>query len=680
MGFWTKREVTVSSRDRIEKLVKELNEHNFLYYVSNQPKISDYEFDLLLKELEELEKQNPEFRDNNSPTLRVGSDIVKSFNTVEHRFPMMSLGNSYSKEEIIDFDKRVKKTIEDEVEYVLELKYDGVAIGINYRNGKLYEAVTRGDGVRGDVVTENVRTIRTIPLHLRGNDFPEDMEMRGEIILPLSEFNRLNEERIEIGEEPYANPRNTASGTLKMQDSSIVAKRKLNAFMYGFFAPVNGFKNHFESIEKAGEWGFKVPEQKDRMIEKASTIDDIISFIDHWDSERKKLDFEIDGVVIKVNDYHQQEELGYTAKAPRWAIAYKFKAERVSTILESVNYQVGRTGAITPVANLKPIHLAGTTVKRASLHNSDQIEKLDLYIGDEVFVEKGGEIIPKIVGVDKSKRREENKKILFISHCPECDTELIRKEGEVQHYCPNDVSCPPQITGKIDHFISRKAMNIDGLGGETVEQFYRSGLVNNVSDLYKLEKDQILPLERMAEKSADNIINGIEASKKIPFQRLLYALGIRYVGETVAKKLAFHFKNIDAIKEATIEELISVDEIGERIGESVINYFSIEQHRELIQSLKDSGLCFEIIEEKIEGPQVLLGYKMVVSGVFTKFSRDEIKAAIEKNGGKISSGVSKNTDYLVAGEKMGPSKLEKAQKLGVKIISEDELISMLESK
>lgn len=666
-------------KKRIEELVKELNDHNYHYYVLNQPLISDFAFDQLLKELEVLETNHPELRDQNSPTLRVGSDIVKSFNTVDHRFPMVSLSNSYSKEEIIEFDTRVKKIIEEDVEYVLELKYDGVAIGINYKDGKLFQAVTRGDGARGDVVTENVRTIRTIPLHLRGSGFTDDIEMRGEIILPLNQFNRINEDRIEIGEEPYANPRNTASGTLKMLDSSIVAQRNLDGFIYGFYSLKNPFESHFQSIMKAAEWGFKVPDVKKRMIEKATTIDEIISFIDYWNVQRKKLDFEIDGIVIKVNNYHQQEELGFTAKSPRWAIAYKFKAEQVSTKLESVSYQVGRTGAVTPVANLTAVHLAGTTVKRASLHNADQINRLDLHIGDEVYVEKGGEIIPKIVGVDLSKRDENAVKIEFIHQCPECDTTLMRKEGEVQHYCPNDVSCPPQITGKLDHFISRKAMNIDGLGGETIEQFFKAGLVVNVADLYSLTKEDILPLDRMAEKSADNIFSGLEASKEIPFQRVLYALGIRYVGETVAKKLAFHFKNIDALIEAKFESLIEVEEIGDRIAESVINYFSIEEHIELIQRLKASGLDFEIIEEEKTGPQVLEGLKLVVSGVFTKFSRDELKATIERNGGKISSGISKNTDYLVAGEKMGPAKLAKAEKLGVKIINEDEFIRLIEA-
>ncbi len=667
----------VSVKEKINKLVKELNDHNYRYYVLNQAIISDYDFDQLLKELEAFEAKHPEFKDDNSPTLRVGSDIVKSFNTVEHRFPMVSLSNSYSKEEIIDFDNRVKKTIEEEVEYVLELKYDGVAIGISYLNGKLKQAVTRGDGVRGDVVSENVRTIRTIPMHLRNDDFPDDLEMRGEIILPLTQFHRINEERVEIGEEPYANPRNTASGSLKMLDSSVVAQRKLDGYIYGFYSTKNPFQNHYQSIVKAAEWGFKIPDIKKRMIEKVRSIDEIIAFIDHWDTERKNLDFEIDGIVIKVNDYHQQEELGFTAKAPRWAIAYKFKAEQVSTRLESVSYQVGRTGAITPVANLTPVHLAGTTVKRASLHNADQIERLDLFIGDEVYVEKGGEIIPKIVGIDLSKRSDDLEKIQFISTCPECDTVLIRKEGEAQHYCPNDITCPPQIKGKIEHFISRKAMNIDGLGGETIDQFYLSGMVNNIADLYVLTKEQILPLERMAEKSADNIIKGILESREIGFPRVLYALGIRYVGETVAKKLAFHFESIDAIMNANLEELIAVDEIGDRIAESVIQYFSNEQHIELIERLKNSGLRFEAKREKTEGPQLLLGLKMVISGVFTKFSRDELKATIEKNGGKISSGISKNTDYLVAGEKMGPSKLEKANKLGVKIISEDDLIRMI---
>lgn len=665
------------AKKKIAALVKELNEHNYRYYVQSFPTISDYEFDIKLKELETLEAEFPQFTDKNSPTKRVGSDIVKSFNTVVHRFPMVSLSNSYSKEELMDFDKRVRKLVGDEVEYVLELKYDGVAIGVSYQNGKLLQAVTRGDGVQGDDVTANVRTIRTMPLYLQGKDFPNDFEMRGEILLPLGEFRRINAEREDIGEEPYANPRNTASGTLKMKDSRVVAQRKLDCFMYAFAADQIPFENHFQSIIKASHWGFKTPDPKKRMIEKATSIKQIMDFVDYWDKARKKLDFEIDGIVIKVNNYAQQQALGFTAKSPRWAIAYKFKAEQVSTVLQSVTFQVGRTGAITPVANLKPVLLAGTTVKRASLYNADQIEKLDLHLFDHVYVEKGGEIIPKILGVDLSQRQADSEKIKFIENCPECNTELVRKEGEAHHYCPNEDGCPPQITGRIEHYISRKAMNIDGLGAETVEQFFKAGLVNNLTDLYALKIEDILPLERMAEKSARNIINGIAASVEVPFQRVLFALGIRYVGQTVAKKLAVHFKNIDALMAADYEALISVDEIGERIAESVIEYFSNETHREWIEKLKQTGLQFKIESHDVLATQSLSELKFVVSGVFTNFSRDEIKSLIEKHGGKILSGVSKKTDYLVAGEKMGPSKLEKAHELGVSIISEDELENMI---
>lgn len=668
------------ARVKIAELVKVLNAHNYQYYVQSMPSISDYEFDIKLKELEALENEFPQFSDENSPTKRVGSDIVKSFSTVVHRFPMVSLSNSYSKEELMDFDKRVRKAIDEEIEYVLELKYDGVAIGVTYKNGKLFQAVTRGDGVQGDDVTANVRTIKTIPLYLEGNDFPDDFEMRGEVLLPLEQFQRINAEREEIGEEPYANPRNTASGTLKMKDSRVVSQRNLDCFIYAFAADQIPFVNHYQSLIKATEWGFKTPDPKKKMIEKAKSINEIMDFVDYWDKARKHLDFDIDGIVIKVNSYVQQEDLGFTAKAPRWAISYKFKAEQVSTVLQSVTYQVGRTGAITPVANLKPVLLAGTTVKRASLHNADQISKLGLHISDHVFVEKGGEIIPKILGVDLNKRDLNSKKVEFIEQCPECATALVRKEGEAHHYCPNEDGCPPQITGRIEHFISRKAMNIDGLGSESIEQFYQAGLVNNITDLYSLKKSDILPLERMAEKSAQNIIDGISASVNVPFHRVLFALGIRYVGETVAKKLAGHYKTIDALMRAEYDSLISVDEIGERIAESVIDYFSNEIHRDWIEKLKKAGIQFEIEAIDETSVQTLTGFKFVVSGVFPNFSRDEIKLLIEKHGGQILSGVSKKTDYLVAGEKMGPSKLEKAHKLGVSIISEGDLKNMIEEK
>ena len=677
-NMWNPTMTEAEAKHKIASLVKMLNEHNYRYYVQSMPAVSDYEFDIKLKELEKLEAEFPQFIDENSPTKRVGSDIVKSFNTVVHRFPMVSLSNSYSKDELMDFDKRVRKAVGDEIEYVLELKYDGVAIGVTYKKGKLFQAVTRGDGVQGDDVTANVRTIRTMPLYLEGTDFPDDFEMRGEVFLPLDQFRRINLEREDIGEELYANPRNTASGTLKMKDSRVVSQRKLDCYMYAFAADQFPFEKHYQSIIKASDWGFKTPDHEKRMIEKVNSIEEIMEFVDYWDTAREKLDFEIDGIVIKVNSYSQQESLGFTAKAPRWAISYKFKAEQVSTILESVTFQVGRTGAITPVANLKPVQLAGTTVKRASLHNADQIAKLDLHILDHVFVEKGGEIIPKILGVDINFRGSGLTRVKFIENCPECETKLIRKEGEAHHYCPNEDGCPPQITGRIEHFISRKAMNIDGLGSETIEQFYRSGLVNNITDLYALKKSEILPLERMAEKSAQKIIDGIAASINVPFHRVLFALGIRYVGETVAKKLAGHFKTIDALMDADLETLMDVDEIGERIAESVMDYFSNVIHRDWIYNLKDAGLQFEIETKNKEGVQTLTGFKFVVSGVFSNFSRDEIKTLIEKHGGQILSGVSKKTDYLVAGEKMGPSKLEKAHKLGVSIISEDELVKMIE--
>jgi len=672
-----KQMTEAEANKKIEALVKELNEHNYRYYVQSFPSISDYEFDIKLKELEALETKFPQLSDENSPTKRVGSDIVKSFNTVTHRFPMVSLTNSYSKEELMDFDKRVRKAVGDEIEYALELKYDGVAIGVNYKNGKLFRAVTRGDGVQGDDVTANIRTIRTMPLYLQGIDFPDNFEMRGEVFLPLEQFRRINAEREEIGEELYANPRNTASGTLKMKDSRVVSQRKLDCFMYAFASDNIPFQNHYQSIIKASDWGFKTPNPNKRTIGKANSIEEIMEFIDYWEKAREKLDFEIDGIVIKVNSYAQQQALGFTAKSPRWAIAYKFKAEQVSTVLQSVTFQVGRTGAITPVANLKPVLLAGTTVKRASLHNADQIAKLGLHYSDTVYVEKGGEIIPKILGVDLSLRLAGSEEVKFIENCPECYTELVRKQGEAHHYCPNEDGCPPQITGRIEHYISRKAMNIEGLGTETIEQLFKARLINNITDLYNLKMADILPLERMAEKSAQNIINGIAASVEVPFQRVLFALGIRYVGQTVAKKLAVHFKTIDALMAADYESLIDVDEIGERIAESVIAYFSSEMHREWIEKLKNDGLQFEIETVNVEEPQILTELKFVVSGVFTKFSRDEIKSLIEKYGGKIVSGVSKKTDYLVAGEKMGPSKLEKAHKLGVSIISEEELEKMI---
>ncbi len=667
------------AREKIAQLMKELNQHNYNYYQEDAPTISDYDFDQLLKELQELEQQFPQFADENSPTKRVGGDITKKFDTVEHRYPMLSLGNSYNREDLTDFDERVQKLAGRPVEYVCELKYDGVAIGISYKNGKLERAVTRGDGSKGDDITANVKTIRSIPLQLQGSDYPADFEIRGEIFYPLSVFSKINEERELEGEALLANPRNAASGTLKMQDSAVVAQRKLDSYLYYMLGDQKVANQHFESLDIARKLGFKAPPKEKNMIAKCNSIDEIFEFIDYWEDHRNELDFEIDGIVIKVNDYHLQEELGYTAKSPRWAIAYKYKTAQARTILNEITYQVGRTGAITPVANLQPVLLAGTTVKRASLHNADQIEKLDVREGDTVLVEKGGEIIPKIVGVDLSKRLESSEPNQYITHCPECSTELSRIEGEAQHYCPNEWSCPPQIKGKMAHFISRKAMDIDGLGEETVQQLYDAGLVQNIADIYELSKDQLLPLERMAEKSANNLIAGVEASKQIPFERVLFAIGIRFVGETVAKKLAKYFKSIKAIQQASFEELVAVDEIGDKIAESVIHFFEEEKNQQLIESLLAKGLQFELIETEDEyATDILEGATFVVSGVFEKFSRDELKQAIEQNGGKNVGSLSAKTNYLIAGDKMGPAKKEKAEKLGIQIVSEDDFIQMIQ--
>ncbi len=662
-------------QQKIKKLEQELEAHNYNYYVKSAPTISDYDFDQLLKELEKLEEAHPEFASPNSPTKRVGGDITKNFPVVTHKYPMLSLANTYSKDEIVDWENRIKKTIEQSVEYICELKYDGVAIGIQYINGELYQAVTRGDGTKGENVTHNVRTIKTIPLKLKG-DYPDDFEIRGEIFFPLENFDKLNAERKENGEEQYANPRNTASGTLKLQDSSVTAKRGLDCYLYGIYG-TNKESNHYNSILKASEWGFKAPRPENNFIKKVKSIDGIMEFINYWDEERKNLPFEIDGIVLKVNDYDNQEILGYTAKNPRWAISYKFQAEQSETILESVSYQVGRTGAITPVANLKPVLLAGTTVKRASLHNADQIEKLDLYIGDHVYIEKGGEIIPKIVGVNVDKRDLNTAEpVNFITNCPDCDTLLERKEGEAQHYCPNEIGCPPQILGKIEHFISRRAMDIDGIGPETIELFYSSKLIRYPSDLYQLTFHDIVELERIADKSANNIIKSIETSKSVGFERVLFALGIRFVGETVAKKLARHFVSIDNIINATYEELIAVDEIGEKIAQSIIAYFENPIHHEIIENLKSQDVQLEILNP-VEIKDTLEGKTFVISGVFQQHSRDELKALIELNGGKNTSSLSKKTDYLVAGDKMGPSKLEKATKLNIKIISEEEFLNLI---
>lgn len=665
------------AKQEIERLSQELNHHNHLYYVESAPKISDYDFDQLLLALQKLESEFPEFASENSPTKRVGGDITKKFETVVHRFPMLSLSNSYSKEEIIEWGDRIKKTIETPIEYVCELKYDGVAIGISYKNGKIHKAVTRGDGTQGEDVTTNVKTIRTIPLELNG-DFPQDFEIRGEIFFPLEAFNKANEERRENGEQEFANPRNSASGTLKSQDSKVVASRGLDCFLYGIYGEDLDFTGHYETVVKAKDWGFKVPDSKNSYIKKTDSIEGIMDFINYWDENRSKLPFEIDGVVLKVNSYDIQQELGFTAKSPRWAIAYKFKTERVETVLESVVYQVGRTGSITPVANLKPVSLGGTTVKRASLHNADQIEKLNLHLNDTVYVEKGGEIIPKIVGVNEEKRKANAEIVSYISACPECKSELVRKEGEANHFCPNEKSCPPQVKGRIEHFIGRKMMNIDGLGAETVDLLVKKEIIHNVADLYDITFDQIVDLERMAEKSANNILLGIQASKNIPFERVLFALGIRFVGETVAKQLAKSLKSIERLATATYDELIAVDEIGEKIAISVQQYFLDEDNRKIIERLEKAGLQFKV-EEKELTSNALEGKNFVVSGVFSKFSRDEIKKLIEDNGGKNVSSISAKTDFVLAGENMGPAKLEKATQLGIAIISEEDFEKMIDS-
>ncbi|MES2555428.1 MAG: NAD-dependent DNA ligase LigA [Bacteroidota bacterium] len=663
------------AQQRIAFLTDELNRHNHLYYVESNPVISDFEFDRLLRELQDLETEFPDLASPLSPTKRVGGDITKKFATVVHRFPMLSLSNSYSEEEIIDWAQRLKKAVESPIEYVCELKYDGVAIGIRYVNGKFDRAVTRGDGTQGEDISTNVKTIRTIPLSLKG-DYPDDFEIRGEIFFPKANFEAMNRKREEIGEPVFANPRNSASGTLKSQDSKVVAERGLDCFLYGVYGDDLQLESHLESVNAAKEWGFKAPLEKEKYITKTDSISGIMDFIHYWDKARYDLPFDIDGIVIKVNNYIQQQDLGFTAKSPRWAIAYKFKAERVETILQTVTYQVGRTGAITPVANLTPVLLGGTVVKRASVHNADQIEKLGLHEGDTVYVEKGGEIIPKIIGVNLEKRAGSTKEVVFIDNCPECDTLLVRREGEAQHYCPNDQVCPPQVKGRMEHFISRKAMNIDGLGAETIDLLYQKGLARTVADLYDLTFDQIVNLDRMADKSANNLLLGIQASKVIPFERVLFALGIRFVGETVAKKLAAALKNIDAIAAATFEELTAVDEIGDKIAVAVQQYFADERAQETIARLKVAGLQFEIEEAELDSTS-LEGKTFVVSGVFSQFSRDEIKSLIEKNGGKNVGSISAKTSYVLAGDNMGPAKLEKASSLGIPIISEADFVKML---
>ena len=666
-----------SVKAEIEHLRKEIEYHNRLYYIENSPEIDDYTFDQLLKKLEKLEEEHPEFEDPNSPTKRIGGDITKKFETVAHDYPMMSLSNSYSKEEITEFIQRIQKNIDEEVEFVCELKYDGVAIGVKYQDGCFYQAVTRGDGQKGDDVSNNVRTIKTIPLTLKEGDYPDRFEMRGEILLTQSQFQLLNKSLEEKGEQSYANPRNTASGTLKLQDSKVVAERKLDCFLYGLYTEKPSVSTHFDAVQKAGEWGFKIPSAQDKYIAICQGIDEIMEFINYWEDKRLELNFDIDGIVIKVNRYDQQEELGYTAKSPRWAIAYKYKAEQAETLLQKVTYQVGRTGAVTPVANLKPVLLAGTTVKRASLHNADIIAELDVREGDTVQVEKGGEIIPKITGVDLTQRPEDSEPLEYASHCPECGTELIRKEGEAAHYCPNENGCPPQIKGKMEHFISRNAMDIDGMGQETVQQLFNAGLLTNIADIYSLKFDDLIQLDRMAEKSVNNLLKGVEASKKIGFERVLFALGIRYVGATVAKKLARAFGDIDSLKNASLEDLVAVDEIGERIAQSVIDYFDDDKNVEMVERLQSAGLQFELSEDQLPTSDLLAGKSIVVSGVFNKVSRKELKDLIEKHGGKSVGSVSAKTSYLVAGENMGPSKLEKAEKLEVNIINEDEFLNLI---
>ena len=664
----------MTPKERIDWLRAELHRHNYNYYVMNAPEITDKEFDDLMRELQDLEKEHPEYADENSPTMRVGSDLNKNFTQVAHKYPMLSLGNTYSESEVTDFYERVKKALNEDFEICCELKYDGTSISLTYEDGKLVRAVTRGDGEKGDDVTDNVKTIRTIPLVLHG-DYPSTFEIRGEILMPWESFEALNRER-EAREEPlFANPRNAASGTLKSQNSSVVAARKLDAYLYyllGEDLPADG---HYECLQKAAQWGFKISEH----MKKARTLQEVFDYINYWDTERKNLPVATDGIVLKVNSLRQQKNLGYTAKSPRWAIAYKFQAERALTRLNKVSYQVGRTGAITPVANLDPVQLSGTVVKRASLHNADIIEGLDLHIGDMVYVEKGGEIIPKITGVDTDARGILlGEKVKFITRCPECGTPLVRFEGEAAHYCPNETACPPQIKGKIEHFISRRAMNIDGLGPETVDMFFRLKLIKDAADLYHLTVDDIKDLDRMGQKSAENIVNGIAASRSVPFERVLFALGIRFVGETVAKKIARSFKSIDEVEQASLETLMSVDEIGEKIAQSIVSYFANPLNRSLVERLKEAGLQFSRSEEDLSGyTDKLAGQSIVISGVFEHHSRDEYKEMIERNGGKNVGSISSKTSFILAGANMGPAKLEKAQKLGIRIMSENEFLDLL---
>lgn len=660
-------------KEEIERLRSELNQHNYNYYVLNSPTISDFEFDAKMHELQRLEAENPEFFDPNSPTQRVGSDLNAAFVQVEHRYPMLSLANTYSEGDVAEWYERVRKGLNEPFEVVCELKYDGTSISLIYRDGALVQAVTRGDGVRGDDVTANVRTIRSIPLRLHGTDYPKEFEIRGEILMPWAVFEKLNAER-EAQEEPlFANPRNAASGTLKMQNSAEVARRQLDAYLYYLLGEELPAQTHYENLQHAAAWGFKVSDA----MKKCTSLQEILDYIDYWDTERKNLPVATDGMVLKVNALRQQKALGYTAKSPRWAIAYKFQAERACTRLNSVSYQVGRTGVITPVANLDPVQLSGTVVKRASLHNADIIAGLDLHIGDMVYVEKGGEIIPKITGVDRDARIMIGDKVGFAKNCPECGTPLVRDDNEAAHYCPNEDGCPPQIKGKMEHFVSRKAMNIDGLGEETIALLYDNGLLHNVADIYALKAPDLARLERLGAKSAHNIRAGIEASKQVPFPRVLFALGIRYVGETVAKKLAAAFRSIDALAAATLDQLTAVPDIGESIAQSVRAYFAKPEHQQLVERLRGYGLQMEMAESAAPVSDTLKGLSIVISGVFHHHSRDEYKAIIEQHGGKNVGSVSGATSFILAGDNMGPAKLEKAEKLGVKIVSEEEFLDKL---
>ena len=663
----------MKEKEQIFKLREELSQHNHSYYVLDEPSITDFEFDVKLKQLQSLELNYPELYDASSPTLRVGGEVTKNFETIVHAQRMYSLDNSYSKEDLMDWEVRLRKMVDGPIAYACELKYDGASISLTYENGLLVQALTRGDGTQGDNVTANIKTIKSVPLKLQG-DYPDKFEIRGEIVLPFSGFKTLNEEKIAAGEEPYKNPRNTASGSLKLQNSVEVARRPLECLLYSIVGENTGIQTQFDNLEKARSWGFKVP----NVAKICDSIDDVLEFVNYWDVHRHELPYETDGIVVKVNNLFQQAELGFTAKAPRWAMAYKFKAEQVSTLLEHISYQVGRTGAITPVANLLPVELAGTIVKRASLHNADQIDKLDVRIGDWVYVEKGGEIIPKIIGVDLSRRKQGSDKIVYINYCTECESPLVRKEGEAQHYCPNDMGCSPQIIGRIQHYISRKALDIEGLGGETVALLVNAGLIRDYADLYDLTADQIIHLDRMANKSADNLVNGVQASKEVSFERVLFGLGIRYVGETVAKKLAKHYKSIKALSEATLEGLETVDEIGVKIAESVVAFFKNEANIRMVSRLILYGVQLELSEEALSNQTTQLqGLRFVVSGIFETVSRDELKELIDSNGGKVVSSISAKTSFVVSGANMGPSKRTKADSLKVPIISEKEFLEML---